>query len=127
MLFKTQFASMKDIYSEANALLIVSNSSGTASDVKYADAKILERNTGVSVFRHRTKKPGCGKEVFRHLQASANLGITHPGQVVVIGDRLLTDVVMANLMGSWAVWIKDGVVPERGLVSQHPIRGLQYG
>jgi phosphatidylglycerophosphatase GEP4 len=37
-------------------------------------------------------------------------GVTGPEQVAVIGDRLTTDVMMANFMGSYAVWVKDGVV-----------------
>lgn len=31
--------------------------------------------------------------------------------MAIVGDRLTTDVMMANLMGSFAVWVKDGVVP----------------
>jgi len=37
-------------------------------------------------------------------------GVTRPEHVAIVGDRLTTDVMMANLMGSWAVWVKDGVV-----------------
>jgi len=46
-------------------------------------------------------------------------GVTRPDQVAVVGDRLSTDVMMANLMGSYAVWVKDGVVPreETSIVS----------
>jgi phosphatidylglycerophosphatase GEP4 len=28
---------------------------------------------------------------------------------VVIGDRISTDVLMANLMGARSIWIRDGV------------------
>jgi ribonucleotide monophosphatase NagD (HAD superfamily) len=47
-------------------------------------------------------------------------GVTRPEQVAVIGDRLTTDVMMANFMGSYAVWVKDGVVPpeETSVVSR---------
>lgn len=38
-------------------------------------------------------------------------GVTRPDQIAVVGDRLTTDVMLANLMGSYAVWVKDGVVP----------------
>jgi len=38
-------------------------------------------------------------------------GVTRPEHVAIVGDRLTTDVMMANLMGSFAVWVKDGVVP----------------
>ena len=43
--------------------------------------------------------------------------MTHPSQVAVVGDRLATDVMMANMMGSWSVWVRDGVVEEKSLVS----------
>lgn len=38
-------------------------------------------------------------------------GVERPEQVVVVGDRLLTDVMMGNMMGAWSVWIRDGVEP----------------
>ena len=46
-------------------------------------------------------------------------GVTRPDQIAVVGDRLTTDVMMANLMGGYAVWVRDGVVSgaENGLVS----------
>lgn len=45
--------------------------------------------------------------------------MTSPEQIAVVGDRLTTDVMLANMMGGYAVWIKDGVVPpkETSLVS----------
>lgn len=43
--------------------------------------------------------------------------VTSPNQIVVVGDRLTTDVMMANMMGFWSVWIKDGVVNQKNLVS----------
>lgn len=38
-------------------------------------------------------------------------GVTRPDQIAIVGDRLTTDVMMANLMGSYAIWVKDGIVP----------------
>ena len=35
--------------------------------------------------------------------------IDRPHEVVVVGDRLGTDTLMAAQMGSWSVWCKDGV------------------
>jgi phosphatidylglycerophosphatase GEP4 len=42
--------------------------------------------------------------------------VTSPSQVAVVGDRLFTDVMMANMMGSYGIWVKDGVVPNNGVV-----------
>ena len=43
--------------------------------------------------------------------------ITNPSQIAVVGDRLFTDVMMANMMGSYGIWVKDGVVPNTSIVS----------
>ncbi|CAN3484493.1 phosphatidylglycerophosphatase Gep4p, mitochondrial [Diutina catenulata] len=86
-------------------LLIVSNSAGTNDDVDHAQAKALEANTGVSVLRHSTKKPGCHQEI---LDYYSKFGIgAH--EIAVVGDRLFTDVMMANMMGAYGVWVSEGV------------------
>lgn len=93
-------------------LLIVSNSAGTSSlDPKGTDALELENNTGVSVLRHSTKKPGCGEEIMQWFRKHPDSGVTKPSQVVVVGDRLTTDVMMANTLGAYAIWVKEGVIP----------------
>ncbi|KAK3071595.1 hypothetical protein LTR53_008332 [Teratosphaeriaceae sp. CCFEE 6253] len=100
-------------------LLIVSNSAGTSSDGGHADADLLERSTGVRVLRHATRKPGCGPDIMTYFRHDApETGVTAPSQVAIVGDRLFTDVLMANMMGSYGVWIKDGVVPDYGLLSR---------
>lgn len=87
-------------------LLIVSNSAGTNDDVEYAQAKKLENDTGVTVLRHPTKKPGCHDEIMEYF---ATQGITEPSQIAVVGDRLFTDMLMANMMGAYGVWLSEGV------------------
>ncbi|KAI7369461.1 hypothetical protein KC336_g21007, partial [Hortaea werneckii] len=39
-------------------------------------------------------------------------------QVAVVGDRLFTDVMMANLMGAHGIWIKDGVIEDHTIMSR---------
>lgn len=104
--------------------MIVSNSAGTNDDPDGHEARLLEDATGVEVFRHSTKKPGCGLDVFEHLREDKTIGVERSGQVVVVGDRLFTDVMMANTMGAWSIWVKDGVVMNNGAVSgdNSPIR-----
>ncbi|KAI1747366.1 HAD-superfamily phosphatase [Xylaria castorea] len=93
-------------------LLIVSNTAGaTTYDRKGRLAKELESTTGVSVLAHRVKKPGCKDEIMAHFKKHPETGVTHPSEIVVIGDRLMTDMMLANMMGSWSIWIKDGVKP----------------
>ena len=74
-------------------------------------ARAVEASTGVAVLAHSTKKPGCGDEVMEYFRAHPETGVTRPEHVAVVGDRLSTDVMMANMMGSYAVWVRDGVVP----------------
>ena len=99
-------------------LLIVSNSAGTGSDPGYKEADILDSNTGIRVLRHSTKKPGCHAEIMDHFCNAADSGVSLPSQVAIVGDRLFTDVMMANMMGSHAIWIKDGTVLDHGLLSR---------
>lgn len=98
-------------------LLIVSNSAGTTADPGFVEAEALERETGVTVLRHATKKPGCRTEIMEYFRSRPETGVSRPDQVAVVGDRLFTDVVLANLMGARSVWVRDGVVEDRGLVS----------
>jgi len=90
-------------------LLIVSNTAGTSSDKDYAQAAVLEANTGVKVLRHSTKKPGCEEEVMAYFRAHPDSGVTRPDQIAIVGDRLSTDIMMANMMGGYGLWIRDGV------------------
>ncbi|KAI1400823.1 HAD-superfamily phosphatase [Hypoxylon fuscum] len=93
-------------------LLVVSNTAGaTTYDRDGHLARELEAATGVSVLAHRVKKPGCGDEIMAHFKSHPEAGVTHPSQIAVIGDRLMTDMMLANVMGSWGLWIKDGVKP----------------
>ena len=106
----------------------MSNSAGTLNDSEGKEAKLLEQATGVEVFKHSTKKPGCGLDVFKHLQNIPKIQVRDASQVAIIGDRLLTDVVMANTMGSWSIWIKDGIVKNSGFVSgNNACRSLKSG
>ncbi|KAM0801356.1 mitochondrial PGP phosphatase [Usnea florida] len=112
--YKKHFDSIRKVF-PGPRVLIVSNSAGTRDDPHGKEAKLLEHATGVKVFNHSTKKPGCGLDVFNYFQSIANIRVEHPSHIAVIGDRLFTDVIMANKMGAWSIWIKDGIVEESGL------------
>ena len=51
----------------------------------------------------------------RWFAAHPETGVTHPSQVAVVGDRLATDILMANVSGMWGVWIREGVTRPRGV------------
>ena len=114
--YQSRFDELRKAY-PGSRLLIVSNSAGTNSDPGGREADVLERNTGVKVLRHSTKKPGCHAEVMNYFRSAPDAGVTEPSQVAVVGDRLLTDVMLANMMGSHAIWVKTGTVEDNGLVS----------
>ncbi|PGH21663.1 hypothetical protein AJ80_03096 [Polytolypa hystricis UAMH7299] len=53
------------------------------------------------------KKPFSYASILTHLRSTS--AIRNADEVVVVGDRLGTDVLMAGLMGAWSVWVRDGV------------------
>lgn len=96
-------------------LLIVSNSAGTNDDKdNYQQARILEERTSVPVLRHSTKKPGCVKDIMEYFKKH-NV-CENPSEVAIVGDRLFTDIIMANIMGAKGVWINVGVVQSNSLI-----------
>ena len=116
---KTRFEELKTAY-PGRRLLIVSNTAGALShDPKRILVSEVESATGVTVLSHRIKKPGCGDEIMAFFAAHPETGVTAPHQIAVVGDRLATDMMLANTMGSWGVWVKDGVAPpsEKSIVS----------
>lgn len=114
---KSKFDELRKAY-PGSRLLIVSNSSGTGADPGYKDAELLEKNTGVTVLRHATKKPGCHVEIMDYFCSKPDCQVTKPEQVAIVGDRLFTDMLMANMMGAHSVWVRGGVVEDRNIVSQ---------
>ncbi|KAF2825844.1 HAD-superfamily phosphatase [Ophiobolus disseminans] len=106
--FQDHFQRLRQAY-PGTKLLIVSNTAGTDSDKQQKEAALLEANTGIKVLRHSTKKPGCKEEVMAYFKAHPDAGVTRPDQIAVVGDRLSTDIMMANMMGSYGVWVRDGV------------------
>lgn len=78
------------------AVAVLSNSAGSADDRSDAQARETEAALGLPVIRHRYKKPMCAADVVRHFGVA-------PARVVVVGDRLMTDVFMANGAGMLSI------------------------
>lgn len=117
--FQQHFEKLKQTY-PGRKLLVVSNTAGSTSwDKDLKQAAEVEKSTGVFVLPHSTKKPGCGAEIMAYFKKHPETGVTDPSHIAVVGDRLTTDVMLANMMGAWAFWIKDGVVPlnQKSIVS----------
>lgn len=100
----------------------MSNTAGATSwDKQLEQANAVEKSTGVFVLPHSVKKPGCGAEIMEYFKKHPETGVTDPAHIAVVGDRLTTDMMLANMMGGWGFWIRDGVVPlrEKSVVSAH--------
>ncbi|KAF7296040.1 hypothetical protein MKEN_01419000 [Mycena kentingensis (nom. inval.)] len=82
-------------FGDAN-VLIVSNSAGTRSDPGGIQAESVKRNLRVPVLFHPTPKPGysCIRAIQRYFASLQTPVRTE--ELVVVGDRIFTDVVMAN-------------------------------
>ncbi|KAH7008392.1 mitochondrial PGP phosphatase [Ilyonectria destructans] len=109
--YKARFEELKAAY-PGRRLLVVSNTAGASSwDRDHTQAAEVEKNTGLAVLSHAIKKPGCGEEIMEYFRKHPETGVTHPSQIAVVGDRLTTDMMLANMMGGWGFWVKDGVIP----------------
>ncbi|KPM44033.1 hypothetical protein AK830_g2517 [Neonectria ditissima] len=109
--YKARFDELKAAY-PGRRLLVVSNTAGASSwDKDLKQAAEVEENTKVAVLSHAIKKPGCGEEIMDYFRKHPETGVTHPSQIAVVGDRLTTDMMLANMMGGWGFWVRDGVVP----------------
>lgn len=93
----------------SHSILIVSNTAGsTRSESHEAEAKALEAELGIPVLRQNPgrKKPFCGPDVLKYF---SDHGVTsNPAEILVVGDRLGTDVLMAREMGAWSLWVRNG-------------------
>lgn len=102
----------------------MSNTAGATSwDKQLEQATAVEKTTGLFVLPHSVKKPGCGPEIMEYFKKHPETGVTDPSQVAVVGDRLTTDMMLANMMGGWGFWIRDGVVPmgQKSIVSDRRV------
>ncbi|EED15000.1 conserved hypothetical protein [Talaromyces stipitatus ATCC 10500] len=112
---RTSPTSPFNLKTNPDGVLIVSNTAGSRPGSRRYEneARTLEeklRYLRIPVFRVRSSSEGGDGGV-----------ITRPDEVVVVGDRLGTDTLMAAQMGSWSVWCKDGVTHS---VSNEP--GMDY-
>jgi phosphatidylglycerophosphatase GEP4 len=93
----------------SHSILIVSNTAGSTPAAKHeTEAKKLETELGLPVLRQQPgrKKPLCGPDVLQYFREN---GVTDdPAEIVFVGDRLATDVMVAREMGSWSIWCRDG-------------------
>lgn len=78
---------------------------------------ILQQATGLTVMKHSTKKPGCGSDILDYFVKRPETGVSRAKQIAIVGDRLMTDIAMANLYGFRGIWVRDGVSSQKSWVS----------
>ncbi|MEW5301463.1 MAG: hypothetical protein WDW36_004322 [Sanguina aurantia] len=79
-------------------LVLYSNSAGlTQFDPQGLEAAALEVSTGIPVLRHAAKKPAGGSE-----ELESHFGCPS-SQLLMVGDRYLTDIVFGNRHGMMTV------------------------
>mmetsp|Transcript_7854 Transcript_7854/g.24746 ORF Transcript_7854/g.24746 Transcript_7854/m.24746 type:complete len:226 (-) Transcript_7854:26-703(-) len=82
-------------------VVVLSNSAGSGDDVDFEAAAASEKALGLPVVRHPTaQKPKCPPELLEALDAP---DLKH---VAVVGDRVATDVLLANLHGAVSVHVR---------------------
>ncbi len=84
-------------------MIVFSNSCGASDfDPQFKLAEEFERlNSDIKVLRHGTKKPNGISNVLKHFDGMA------PSDIAFVGDRLLTDVLMANEAGLFSILVTE--------------------
>ncbi|PKY02682.1 hypothetical protein P168DRAFT_305943 [Aspergillus campestris IBT 28561] len=106
-------------FTAPSSILIVSNRAGSHPSYEHEIHSLESQlaHLSIPVFRlpaGASKKPFCEKEVLAWFKERGV--VEHAGEIAVVGDRLGTDVLMAVRMGAWSVWVRDGVLDERGVL-----------
>ncbi|KAG1758356.1 HAD phosphatase [Suillus occidentalis] len=89
----------REAFGEGN-VIIVSNSAGTKFDAGGIQAESVSHHISVPVLRHDTLKPGYSCIASTRAYFSSLRVPILDDELIVVGDRIFTDVVMANRMRS---------------------------
>ena len=98
---QTTWKECRRVFGSEN-LLLVSNSAGSNSDPQALAAETVSSNLGIPVLCHAAKKPSsqCARQVVEHFLSlafrRAESSSTSPLHILVIGDRITTDMVFAQ-------------------------------
>lgn len=89
----------REAFGEGN-VIIVSNSAGTKFDAGGIQAESVSHHLSVPVLRHDTLKPGYSCIASTRAYFSSLRVPIPDDELIVVGDRIFTDVVIANRMRS---------------------------
>jgi phosphatidylglycerophosphatase GEP4 len=73
----------------------------------FLQAQHLEKSLGVTVLRHKEKKPAGGQYLASYLSP------TEPKETAFVGDRIFTDIIFGNRNGNLTIWTNK-VITEEG-------------
>lgn len=115
--YKAKLNEIKKHYS----VLIVSNTAGAKAGDETSErlAREVEKKYGIPVLRQTpgALKPLCGLQAFRWFKERGL--VTRPREIMVIGDRMSTDILMGSFMGAFTILLR-GYVREDGRL----VRGI---
>eukprot|EP00127_Corallochytrium_limacisporum_P004747 Clim_evm101s172 gene=Clim_evmTU101s172 len=77
---------------------ILSNSTGSNDRKFRKEAEVIEKSLGCKVLVHRPKKPAGGQEICERLGLKGS-------EIMVVGDRVLTDVAFGRSIGALTVLV----------------------
>lgn len=87
-------------------VLIVSNSAGSSQDAAGLAAESITHSLGAPVLRHAGMKPSYDiVNQIRHYFACLPQPILEPKSILVIGDRIFTDIVLADRLGAFSILV----------------------
>jgi len=104
-----------------SGVAILSNSVGSSDDEGYQSAAATEEKMQLAVIRHARKKPDCLDEVLGHFASCLGTSVK-AHEIAVVGDRVLTDVLFANLNGMLSI-----LVAPISIRTDHPIAVIIRG
>lgn len=97
-----------------------SNSCGASDfDTKFKLAETFEQLNGIKVIRHNHKKPNGAESILKHFDGMVF------GEIAFIGDRLLTDMLMANEAGFFSILLTEPLTIQGDNVPAIIIRYLE--
>ncbi|KAK0212444.1 mitochondrial PGP phosphatase-domain-containing protein [Desarmillaria ectypa] len=100
---KTAWQECRETFGEGN-VIVVSNSAGTHLDAGGIQAESVSYHLNVPVLIHTTMKPSYSCIAAIRKYYSSLPSPVEDKELIIVGDRLFTDVVLANRIRSWKGW-----------------------
>lgn len=111
---------LQDSREKFEKVSIISNGPGNLSkDKNYIQSNLLKSKYGIDVIRHSKPKPFCTMEFLEYFSSFKK------EEIVLIGDRLFTDILMANRMGIKSIFVYP-ITKERESMTVAFLRRIEF-